>query len=57
MTLSKLIFYKYLLLQEKALERLYRWTQHHCRNVDNPDFTDLITHSMSRLEDRPILFK
>lgn len=44
-------------MQEKALERLYRWTQHHCRNIDNPDFTDLITNAMSRLEDRPILFK
>ncbi|KAG5883934.1 hypothetical protein JTB14_003756 [Gonioctena quinquepunctata] len=44
------------LYQESALERLYRWTQSHCRNVENPDLTDLITEAMSRLQDRPVFF-
>ncbi|KAK4876961.1 hypothetical protein RN001_009467 [Aquatica leii] len=43
--------------QEGALERLYRWTQNHCRNVDNPDLTMLVTQAMSRLQDRSVLFK
>ncbi|KAF5303346.1 hypothetical protein FQR65_LT08259 [Abscondita terminalis] len=43
--------------QEGALERLYRWTQNHCRNVDNPDLTSLLTRAMYRLQDRSVLFK
>lgn len=43
--------------QEGALERLYRWTQNHCRNVDNSDLTELVTQAMARLQDRPVLFK
>lgn len=49
--------FNYKPFQEGALERLYRWTQSHCRNVDNPDLTDLITHAMAKLQDRPVLFK
>ncbi|KAB0796642.1 hypothetical protein PPYR_10703 [Photinus pyralis] len=41
--------------QEGALERLYHWTQNHCRNVEN--LTDLLTQAMCRLQDRPVLFK
>jgi hypothetical protein len=43
--------------QEGALERLYRWTQHHCRNVENPDLTEIITQAMARLQERQLLFK
>ncbi|KAK5642430.1 hypothetical protein RI129_008597 [Pyrocoelia pectoralis] len=43
--------------QEGALERLYHWTQNHCRNVDNLDLTNLLTQAMCRLQDRPVLFK
>ncbi|KAF7264303.1 hypothetical protein GWI33_000328 [Rhynchophorus ferrugineus] len=43
--------------QEGALEVLYRWTQSHCRNVDNPDLTNIIMKAMSKLQDRPVLFK
>ncbi|KAI4471260.1 component of oligomeric golgi complex 6 [Holotrichia oblita] len=42
--------------QEGALERLYKWTQNHCRNVDNTDLTDIIIQAMARLQERPILF-
>lgn len=43
--------------QEAALERLYRWTQAHCRNVDANEIGSLVVQAMSRLQDRPILFK
>lgn len=45
--------------QEGALERLYRWTQNHCRNLDtsNESVTQLVLESMRRLQDRPVLFK
>lgn len=42
--------------QEAALERLYRWTQSHCRNVDS-DISGLLILAMNRLQDRPVLFK
>lgn len=45
------------LLQEGALERLYKWTQNHCRNVDNTDLTDIIVQAMARLQEKPVLFK
>ncbi|XP_023022875.2 conserved oligomeric Golgi complex subunit 6 isoform X1 [Leptinotarsa decemlineata] len=56
-TLALDIMEQMTLYQEGALERLYRWTQNHCRNVENQDLTELITESMRRLEDRPVLFK
>lgn len=45
--------------QEGALERLYRWTQNHCRNLDsaNESSTELVLEAMRRLQDRPVLFK
>lgn len=42
--------------QEGALERLYRWTQSHCRNVDS-DISGLLQMSMNKLQDRPVLFQ
>lgn len=42
--------------QEGALERLYRWTQSHCRNVDT-DISVLLILAMNKLQDRPVLFK
>lgn len=42
--------------QEGALERLYRWTQAHCRNVDS-DISGLLQLAMNKLQDRPVLFK
>ncbi|XP_053685467.1 conserved oligomeric Golgi complex subunit 6 [Sabethes cyaneus] len=43
--------------QEAALERLYRWTQSHCRNVDTNEIGHLLTQAMARLQERPVLFK
>lgn len=44
--------------QECAMERLYRATQHHCRNIDGGHEIDpLITEAMKRLQERPVLFK
>lgn len=45
--------------QEGALERLYRWTQNHCRSLDvaNESATKLVLEAMRRLQDRPVLFK
>uniref|UniRef100_A0A182JAU9 Conserved oligomeric Golgi complex subunit 6 n=1 Tax=Anopheles atroparvus TaxID=41427 RepID=A0A182JAU9_ANOAO len=43
--------------QEAALERLYRWTQSHCRNVETNEMCVLITQAMARLQERPVLFK
>lgn len=45
------------LYQEAALERLYRWTQSHCRNIESAEMSILLTQAMSRLQDRPVLFK
>lgn len=56
-TLAVDIMEQMTLHQEGALERLYRWTQHHCRNVDNPDLTDIVTRAMAKLQERPVLFK
>lgn len=44
--------------QEAGLERLYRWTQSHCRNIDTTtEMTTLVIEAMQRLQDRPVLFK
>jgi len=45
------------LYQEAALERLYRWTLSHCRNIESGETSILLTQAMSRLQDRPVLFK
>lgn len=43
--------------QETALEKLYRWTQNQCRNVDSPDASVLLVQAVSCLQDRPVLLK
>ncbi|XP_037953548.1 conserved oligomeric Golgi complex subunit 6-like [Teleopsis dalmanni] len=43
--------------QEGALERLYRWTQNHCRSLENNEVGPLVVQAMGRLQDRPVLFK
>jgi hypothetical protein len=45
------------LLQETALERLYRWTQSRCRDVEAADTIPLLAQAMARLQERPLLFK
>nr|CAD7196740.1 unnamed protein product [Timema douglasi] len=45
------------LYQESALERLYRWTQTHCRNIESPETSELLAKAMECLQDRPVLFK
>nr|XP_012220146.1 PREDICTED: conserved oligomeric Golgi complex subunit 6 [Linepithema humile] len=45
------------LLQEAALERLYRWTQTQCKNIENERLAPLLIKAMSKLQDRPVLFK
>nr|CAD7459049.1 unnamed protein product [Timema tahoe] len=45
------------LYQESALERLYRWTQTHCRNIESPETSELLAQAMACLQDRPVLFK
>jgi conserved oligomeric Golgi complex subunit 6 len=43
---------------EAGLERLYRWTQSHCRNIDTTtELTTLVIEAMQRLQDHPVLFK
>lgn len=43
---------------EIALEKLYRWIQNHCRNLDSNDMINpLVIQSMQQLQDRPALFK
>nr|CAD7568801.1 unnamed protein product [Timema californicum] len=44
------------LYQESALERLYRWTQTHCRNIESPEMSELLAQAMACLQDRPVLF-
>lgn len=43
--------------QEAALERLYLWTQNHCRSLDCGDIDATVIKAMVRLQDRPVLFK
>jgi len=46
------------LYQERALERLYRWTQVQCRNsVDSSEGNVLLTQAITCLQDRPVLLK
>lgn len=45
------------LLQEAALERLYRWTQNQCRHIENDRIAPLLIMAMCKLQDRPVLFK
>ncbi|XP_047114624.1 conserved oligomeric Golgi complex subunit 6 [Schistocerca piceifrons] len=45
------------LYQEAALERLYRWAQNNCRSIESPEISLLLMQAMTRLQDRPVLFK
>lgn len=56
-TLALDIMQRMTLLQESALERLYRWTQIQCKNIENERLASLLIKAMSKLQDRPVLFK
>jgi conserved oligomeric Golgi complex subunit 6 len=57
-TIASDIMEEMTMLQEAGLERLYRWTQSHCRNIDTTtELTVLVIEAMQRLQDRPVLFK
>ena len=45
------------LYQEAALERLYRWTQATCRNVESPEANLLLTQAIGCLQEHPVLLK
>lgn len=46
------------LYQERALEKLYRWTQVQCRNgADSSEGNMLLTQAITCLQDRPVLLK
>ncbi|OAD55396.1 Conserved oligomeric Golgi complex subunit 6 [Eufriesea mexicana] len=56
-TLGLDIMQRMTLLQEAALERLYRWTQNQCKHIENERLAPLLIKAMNKLQDRPILFK
>lgn len=56
-TLALDIMEQMTLHQEGALERMYRWTQNYCRNIDHPDYTEIVTLTMERLQERKVLFE
>lgn len=57
-TLASDIMDEMSLHQEASLERVYRWTQSHCRNIDTTtELTALVIEAMQRLQDRPVLLK
>ncbi|XP_015521577.1 conserved oligomeric Golgi complex subunit 6 [Neodiprion lecontei] len=56
-TLALDVMQRMTLLQEAALERLYRWTQSQCRHIENELLAPLLIKAMSKLEDRPVLYK
>ncbi|XP_034941997.1 conserved oligomeric Golgi complex subunit 6 [Chelonus insularis] len=56
-TLGLDVMQRMTLLQESALERLYRWTQNQCRHIENEHIAPLLIKAMSKLQDRPVLFK
>lgn len=43
--------------KEKALDRLYKWTLQHCRNVQRNEFTEIVIKAMQRIETKPLWFK
>ena len=45
------------LFQEAGLERLYRWTQAQCRNIETPEHSALLAQAMKHLQERPVMFK
>jgi hypothetical protein len=56
-TLALDIMQQMTLLQEAGLERLYRWTQAHCRHIENEQLVSLLSKAMNKLQERPVLFK
>ncbi|XP_066592329.1 conserved oligomeric Golgi complex subunit 6 [Prorops nasuta] len=56
-TLGLDIMQRMTLLQESALERLYRWTQTHCKQIEDELLVPLLIKAMNKLQDRPVLFK
>ncbi|XP_076760998.1 conserved oligomeric Golgi complex subunit 6 isoform X2 [Xylocopa sonorina] len=56
-TLGLDIMQRMTLLQEAALERLYRWTQNQCKYIENERLVPLLIKAMNKLQDRPVLFK
>ncbi|XP_012285041.1 conserved oligomeric Golgi complex subunit 6 [Orussus abietinus] len=56
-TLALDVMQRMTLLQEAALERLYRWTQGQCRHIENEHLVPLLIKAMNKLQDRPVLFK
>lgn len=56
-TLGLDVMQRMTLLQEAALERLYKWTQNQCRHIENENSLTLITKAMCKLQHRPVLFK
>ncbi|CAK9802861.1 Conserved oligomeric Golgi complex subunit 6 [Anthophora plagiata] len=56
-TLGLDIMQRMTLLQEAALERLYRWTQNQCKHIENERLAPLLIKAMNKLQDRPVLFK
>ncbi|KAF4531926.1 hypothetical protein B566_EDAN000955 [Ephemera danica] len=42
---------------EIGLERLYRWTQNNCRNIELPETSPLLANAMLWLLERPVLFQ
>lgn len=56
-TLGLDVMQRMTLLQEGALERIYRWTQSQCRHIENDNSHSLIMKAMCQLQHRPVLFK
>lgn len=56
-TLALDIMQRMTLLQEAALERLYRWTQNQCKYIEDEQLASLLVKAMGKLQDRPVLFK
>ncbi|XP_047368053.1 conserved oligomeric Golgi complex subunit 6 isoform X1 [Vespa velutina] len=56
-TLALDIMQRMTLLQEAALERLYRWTQNQCKYIEDEQLAFLLVKAMGKLQDRPVLFK
>lgn len=45
------------LIEEAALERLFTWTQSHCKYIEDEQLASLLVKAMSKLQDKPVLFK
>jgi len=36
---------------------MYRWAQTHCKHVENPSLSEVLSRSLSYLQTRPMLLK